>query len=179
MKCGVKQSCRNRNAECIIKECPEKVLADVANCSFTQSHCVTDSCQGIRHKNNVCCLHCNISTGPDGHTDIRSRQSGCIIDAIANHKNTMAFLAQFFDRTCLFSRQHIRNHLFDSGRCCDGLGRILVISRQHYNMKPFLFHRRNSKCGILFQHISGDDCTQENMIFRSKIQDRLSLFGIP
>src|SRR5690606_27194097 len=76
-------------------------------------------------------FHRDVRPGPhrDAYVGLRERRG--VVDAVAGHRDDVAFTLQAHDDVPLVLRQHVGHDLVDTERAADGFGRPYVVARQH------------------------------------------------
>ena len=123
---------RQRNADHVVEKRPKKIFMNIAQCCTTQPNRSRNIHEAVFHQHDVRRVNCNIRTRADGNADVRACQRRGVVDAVAHHGNT-ALLLQSANNRLLAIRQNARDYLIHTRQCADGLGRALVITRQHHN----------------------------------------------
>ena len=170
----IQQTCCQRNAQRIVEESPEQVLADVSNGSFAQFNGTADGSQRAVHQYDIRRFHGDVGTGTNGHTHVGSYQGGSIVDAVAYHEYLVSLLLQLLHGFCLMGGQNIRNHMGNSRLGGNGFGGGFVVTGEHYHIQAELLHGSHRCHGIGFQHIRCGNGAKILTILTGEVQRGLS-----
>ena len=131
-----KDARRQRNADGIVKECPEQILLDVAQHGARQANRIRHVPQVAAHQDDARAVNRDVRTRADGDAHIRTRQCGRVVDAVAHHGDPLAGGLQRRDVRLLVLRQHLCLHGVDAQLALDGGRRHAVVARQHAHLQP-------------------------------------------
>ena len=171
----IQHACRNGNAQGIIEECPEQILADIADGGPAQGDGAAYGAKGTAHQHDIRGIHGDVRTGTDGHAHVRRDQRRGIVDAVAHHEHVPALLAKILHRPGLIRGQHVGN---DFGNACllgDDLGGHGVVACEHDHFQTPGLQTPDGFGRILFQHIRRRNGTQIALLFAGEIQGRFPL----
>ena len=130
---GVKHPGGNGDADGIIKECPEKILLDVAQDAAGKLQGGGDIGGVAVHQHDIGGVDGDIGAGTDGDADIGTHQGRGIINAVPHHGDDLALLLQGTDDCFLLLRQHLRDDPGDTDLRSNGLGGAAVVTGQQQN----------------------------------------------
>ena len=93
----VKNAGGNRNADGVVDEGEEKILADVAHGGAAQVAGAHDSGEIAFDQSDAAAFHGNVGAGAHGDSDIGLSECGRVVDAVAGHGDDSSLPLQFAD----------------------------------------------------------------------------------
>ena len=151
-----KQSRRQGDTDCIIEECPEQILVDVAKRCAAEPDRRGNIGQAAVHQHNVGAVDGDIGSRADGDANIRPCESRGIVDAVAHHGHLAAPL-KTPDHALLSIRQDAGNHGVDTRLSTDGLCGTFVVAGQHDHFNPHVPELSNRLRRVFLDHIGHRD----------------------
>src|SRR2546430_15641519 len=94
----VENARRNRNPERVVPKCKAEVLANIAHRRATQMNRTHDAIQIALDERDLRAFHCHIGSGAHRDPDVRARQSGRIVNAVARHRDSVPFTLRSEER---------------------------------------------------------------------------------
>src|SRR5205809_279364 len=86
---------------------------------------------GPEDQDDIGRLDRDVGTGTDRDPDIRLRQSGCVVDAVADHRHLPTLPLEFLDLVGFLLRQDLCEYLLDAELAGDPLGGLAVVASEH------------------------------------------------
>src|SRR2546426_322978 len=121
----------DRDPERVVDERPPQVLADVPHRRPRKPPCADDAAQITLHQRYVGALHRDVSASPHRDADVRARQCGRVVDAVASHRHHAALGLQTLDDRGLVRRLNVGDHVVESKSSSHGFGGRGVVASQH------------------------------------------------
>ena len=92
-----------------------------------------DGAQVAAHERHAGALHRDVGAGAHRDADLRARQRGRVVDAVARHRDDVPARLQPRDQLRLLPRQHLGVHLVDAESRRDRFRRRPVIAGEHHD----------------------------------------------
>eukprot|EP01022_Parablepharisma_sp_SALTPOND_P021550 TRINITY_DN427_c1_g1_i8.p1 TRINITY_DN427_c1_g1~~TRINITY_DN427_c1_g1_i8.p1 ORF type:complete len:1229 (-),score=506.41 TRINITY_DN427_c1_g1_i8:439-4125(-) len=124
--------CRQRDADQVVDERPEQVLADLAIGAARDVDGVSGQPRVAMHQGDAGRLHGHIGAGGHGDADVGGGQRRGIVDAVADHRHhARAVGTQRVDGGGLVARQHLGAHVADAQFAGHALRSAPVVAAEH------------------------------------------------
>ena len=136
------------SAEDVVTEGSEEVLAHIAHGGAADLDGRDDALQAAFDEGHVARLDGHVGAGADGEADVGLGQGRGIVDAVADHADGLALELQLLHFMGLAVGQHFGEHALDADLARDGLGRALVVARQHDDLDAQAFQGLDGGLGI-------------------------------
>ena len=150
MEGGIEYARRDGNADGVVEKRPEEVLLDVADHRSAQLHGGGNVQKVAAHQHDVRRLDGDVRTRADSDADVRTREGGRVVDAVADHGDLFATFLQPPDLALLVLRQHLGHHAIHTDLTANGLGGALVVTceHDHFNAHVGKLGDRLRACGL-------------------------------
>ena len=89
-------------------------------------------------------FHRHVGAGAHRDSDVRLRQRGRVVDAVAGHRDHPPLSLQPLDLVGLLVGQHLGADLVDPELACHRFGRGAAVAGQHDDSQPFGLQERAS-----------------------------------
>ena len=164
------------DADDVVNERPEQVLADVADDRPGQADGGDGVGQIALHQHYVGRLDGHVGPRADGHAHVGPGQGGGVVDAVAHHGDLLALLLQQAYLPLLVGGKDLGHHVGDAHLLGNGGGGAPVVAGQHDHVQPQLTQTPDGGgAGGLYCVGHGDDTDQSAVL--GKIQGRFAVFG--
>src|SRR5215211_7729788 len=150
---GVENSCGHRDERNVVGERPEQVLLDVPHCGFRETDGPGHPAHVARDERHVCSLHGNVGAGTYGDAYVGLRESGGVVNAVADHADLLALGLQPLDLVGLVLGPDLRHNAVYSELPRDRLGGAAVIPGQHGDLEPQCVQSRHCLPGLVTHHV--------------------------
>ena len=173
---GYKHAHGYRDAERVVAEGADQILAHVAHRRSADLDRRHNAHQAALDQRDVACLDGDVGAGADGESDIGLRQRRCIVDAVADHADGLAFELQLLHLVRLVVGQHFGKHAIDADLARDGAARALVVAGQHDDFDAEALQHRNGRFRVGL-HGVGDRHEPGGLAVDRDIHRRLAFVG--
>ena len=170
------QTRRNRNADAVVEERPEQVLANVAHGPARQPDGVHRVHQVALHQHNVRRRDSHVRARTNRNAAIGTRKRRCIVDAVANHGNLAALALLLAHDTLLVLREHLSDHIGHAQLGCDGLRGFLVVAGEQRYVNVHTAQCFDCRLAGRLEHIS-DRKNADNLTVCREEQRRFACCG--
>ena len=176
---GNEQTRRQGDAQGVVAEGPEQILADVSQGGAGEADGGGYVGQAGLHQHHVGGIDGHIGSRPDGDAHVGAGQSGSVVDAVPHH-GYLAVSLQVADHRLLAVGKHPRDDVARLDPCLagDGGGSLWVVTRQHDHPKPQPLHLTDGGGRVLLHGVRHGDHTQK-LLVSAEEQGRLTLPRIP
>src|SRR5579884_1494306 len=130
-----------RNAQRVINEREEEVLADVAHDGTAQAAGSRNAPQVTLQERDAGAFDGDIGAAAHGDAHVRLRQRRGVINAVAGHGYDATLALQLPDDLALLLRQDFRLYFVDPKFSCDRLGSSAAVAGQHHDADPFFVQK--------------------------------------
>ena len=145
---------------------------DVPERCVAQADCRRNIEQAAFHQDHVRRVDGNVGAGADGNADVGSRQSGRVVDAVADHCR-LALCLEFANLQLLALRQDARDDLVDTCLPADCLCRPLIIAREHDDADAHVLQLAHRLRAVFFDHVRHGNHA-EQLSVQTEIERRLA-----
>ena len=132
---------------------PGQVLHHLAVAGPAQRHDPHHVARVIPHQHDPGRRPRDIGPSADRNADVSLGKCGCVVHAVANHRDLAALPLQLLDLGGLVLRQHLRKNRGDADLAGDGGGGTRVVAGDHHRGQAHLVQRRQGRHRIRFDGV--------------------------
>ena len=158
-----KQTSRQRNADDVVAERPEKVFADVLQGRASESDRGGDIRGTAVDEDGVRSIDGDIGTGTDGNPEIGACQRRCIVDTVTDHGNVSRFL-QGTDDFFFSVGKNACDDLIDTCGCTDSGSGFGVVPGQQDDTDAHVTQLTDGFNAVLAERVCGGDDTEQSAV---------------
>ena len=173
---GIEAAGGNWNPDDVVDEGPEKILFDVADGGLAEFDGPGNVEQVVFHEHDVGRFHGHIGAGANGDADIGAGKGRCVVDAVANHGDFLAFVLQTADFALLILWQYFRDDAVGADLLANGFGGFGMVAGEHDDINAHALQFFNGSLAGWLDDIGDSDDAAENTIL-SKEERCFALFG--
>mmetsp|Transcript_4417 Transcript_4417/g.17726 ORF Transcript_4417/g.17726 Transcript_4417/m.17726 type:complete len:446 (-) Transcript_4417:1753-3090(-) len=163
---GIQHARRDRNHEDVVTHGPDVVDADALEGGARQVDGSEHVAQRVTHEHKAGGLHGDVGARPNGHADVRGRQSWRVVDAIADHRHHVPFGLEIRHDAGFTSRQHLSANVrrVDTRRVRYRLRRRPVVPCDHVDLDAKLLQPADNRRRIRLDRVGHAKCGHEHAI---------------
>src|ERR1022692_3703445 len=135
----IENSGRNGNADRVVGECEEQILADVAHGGLAQVAGAQDCGKVAFYERDAGTFHGDVGAGAHGDTDIGLRQRGGVVDAVTGHRDDSSLPLQLADDLQLPFRQDFGFEFINAKLLSNRRRGGAIVAGEHHDVNALSF----------------------------------------